>query len=220
MKKFIIFVLLIVIMPLMLFSCGSEKGSHEEIPETNFTDTLISVEAEEIPAATEPVTTSEPEPTTEKPVINYEIVKRFIFDDPDDIGWRATNQIKDFRIEDGVLKLTSIGGDPFFTAEQPLDIAASEIDVIRIRVKNMSYNDRCQFFFDTDIESGLSESKSYKEFYMYIESDPEGDEWNEVLIHTDDCDLWEGTIKTVRFDPLEDEGDVYIEYISFEKRIR
>jgi len=219
MKKIIILILLLSITSLMIFSCGNA----EETKESDTADTqeaATEIEAEEIPAATEPVVTTEPEPTTEKPVIKYEIVKRFVFDNPNDIGWRATNHIKDFRVEDGVLKLTSIGGDPFFTAAQPLGIEASEIDIIRIRAKNMSYSDRCQFFFDTDLENGLSESKSYRGFYMYAESDPASDEWNEVIFYTDECDLWEGTIKTVRFDPSESEGDVFIEYISFERRVK
>ena len=217
MKNFIIFMILTVSVLLMMLSCG-ENTEEIQNPATEAEPNIT--EAEEIPEVTEPpVPLTEPEPTTEKPVINYEIIKRFDFDDPDDIGWRATNQIQNFRVEDGVLKLTSIGGDPFFTASEPLNIAAEEIDIIRVRVKNMTDNDRCQLFFDTDTENGLSESKSYREYYTYIESEPESDEWNEVLFYTYECDLWEGIIKTVRFDPSENEGDVYIDYISFEKRM-
>ena len=216
MKKLAILFILSVI-GLFLFSCGENEEA--AVTET----TGIQTEIDETSAATEPPTTAEPtEPptTTEPPVINYEIVKRFTFDNPDDIGWRATNQIQNFRVEDGVLKLTSTGGDPFFTATQPLDIAADEIDVIRIRILNLSSNENCQFFFDTDVESGLSEPKSYRSFHWHIESEPDSDNWNEILIFTDECDYWEGTIKTVRFDPIESEGDVYIEYISFEKIVK
>ena len=202
---------------MMMMSCGEnteETQNPAETAEPNIT------EAEKIPDETDPpVPPAEPEPTTEKPVINYEIVKRFDFNNPDDIGWRAANQIQNFRVEDGVLKMTSTGGDPSLNAAAPLNIAAEEIDVIRIRAKNMTDNDNCQFFFDTDVENGLSESKSYREYYFYAESDPESDEWNDVLIYTYECVLWEGTIKTIRFDPTETEGEIHIEYISFEKRI-
>ena len=219
MKKFIILMILLATVSLVMFSCGD--GTTEEPQNTEIATQPPADESEDVPPVTDPpAPATEPEPTTERPVINYEIVKRFTFDNPDDIGWRATNQISDFLVEGGVLKVTSIGGDPFFTAEQPLDIAADEIDVIRIRAKNMTDNEGCQFFFDTDIESGLSESKSYREYYMYIDSDPASDEWNDILIYTADCDLWEGTIKTIRFDPAITEGDVYIEYISFEKRVQ
>jgi hypothetical protein len=217
MKKIVIIILLLGL-GAFIFSCGDNGGTAQAEntdPQTQTAD-LDTPEPEVTPATTEEPT--EPPATTEPPVITYEIIKRFTFDDPDDIGWRAANQIQNFRVEDGLLKLTSIGGDPFFMGISPLDIEASEIDIIRIRALNLSSNENCQFFFDTDIESGLSESKSFRAYHWHYESEPDSDQWNEIIIYTDECDYWEGVIKTVRFDPIEDEGEVYIEYISFEKR--
>ena len=218
MKKTLIFLLVLSViasMSLMMFSCGSEID--DVTAETEEVTTVEPTDPPTTAAPTDPPTTEEP---TEPPVINYEIVKRYVFDNPDDIGWKVTNQIEDFRVEDGLLKLTSTGGDPYFTAIVPLDIAADEIDVIKIRTKNLSDDYNCQFFFDTDVEGGLSESKSYKDSYWNSGSAPDSDEWNDILIYTDDCDLWEGIIKTIRFDPLQSEGEIFIEYISFEKIIK
>ena len=75
----------------------------------------------------------------------------------------------------------------------------------------------CQLFFDTDIEGGMSEDKSYRCIYDYAYSEPDSDEWNIIEIYTEDCFKWEGLIKYIRFDPSTTTGDVFIDYISFEK---
>ena len=168
------------------------------------------------PEPTEPPTTTEPPPPKE-----YEILKRFTFsgdtDDRDEIGWgkRQLNHIENFRVEGGILKMTSVGGDPFFGNSVPLDIDAAEIDVIRIKVRNMADDGRCQLFFDTDTQPGLAEDKSYKEDYW--EYGPDNDKWEEVMIYPKDNDLWEGKVNIIRFDPAHTEGEIWIEFISFEK---
>ena len=214
MKKIVV---LLVLLCAGLFMLGcADNGEPDEQAGTQPVATEAATEPEQEPTTAPPPT--EPPPTTEPPPPRaYEIVRRFVFDDPDDIGWYAANQIEDFRVEDGVLKLTSVGGDPFIVGNAPLDIAAAEIDIIRIRVLNMSSNDRCQFFFDTDLTPGLSEDRSFRETHWFIESAPDSGQWNEIVIETRWNDYWDGIIRTIRFDPIEDYGDVFIEYISFER---
>jgi len=206
MKKFLPLVILLAL-TLILVSCVSDK-----------TDPAEPTGQEETQTPKDPPKINIPPPSP-KPIITFEPVHTFNFDEPDNIGWRMANHLENFRVEDGMLKMTSNGGDPFFQTISPLNIEAEEIEAIRIKVKNMSGNNKCQLFFDTSIESGFSESKSYKESYFLMNSREDDDEWNEVVFYTEDCILWEGTIKHVRFDPLESAGDVWIEYISFDKII-
>lgn len=216
MRKILIFVSL-ALCALIFFSCAGDSASgkqEETTPDAGITEEATTAEGTTAP----PVTTAAPpetKPETEPPKLT--VVKSFTFTDPADVGWRAANQVKDLRAEDGLLKLTSIGGDPFIESILPLDIDATEIDVIRIKVLNMTESYNCQFFFSTDAEAAMSEDKSYKYIYDYSFSDPDSDEWNIVEIYTDECIKWEGTIKKVRFDPTTVEGDIFIEYINFEK---
>jgi hypothetical protein len=215
MRKILIFVSL-VLSALIFFSCAGDSASGQ--PDETTADVETTVEVTTAEETTAPPTTTAPpetEPETEPPKLT--VVKSFTFTDPADIGWRAANQVKDLRAEDGLLILTSTGGDPFIESIQPLDIDATEIDVIRIKVLNTTESYNCQFFFSTDTESAMSEDKSYKYIYDFSFSDPDSDEWNIIEIYTDECIKWEGVIKKVRFDPTTIEGDVFIEYINFEK---
>lgn len=217
MRKILVFVSL-ALSALIFFSCAGDSASgkpEETTPDAGTTDEVTTAEETTAP----PTTTAAPpetEPETEPPKLV--VVKSFTFTDPEkDVTWSAANQVSNLRIEDGLLKLTSTGGDPFIESIQPLDIDATEIDVIRIKVLNMTESYNCQFFFATDTEPAMSEDKSYKYIYDFAYSDPDSDEWNIIEIYTDECFKWEGTIKKVRFDPSTVEGDIFIEYINFEK---
>jgi len=175
-------------------------------------------DAEETPsetaAATPPPTTAEP--TTEKPPIVLEEVLRWTFSE-EDLIFKPTNQVENLRVEGGLLKLTSIGGDPFMqTINTNLGINASEVNFIKVKVLNHSSSARSQMFFITDEDGAWSESKSFKTDYW----NTEGSDWDIIEFDTYDSEFWEGTIKQIRLDPIEGEGDVEIEYISFEKIVK
>jgi hypothetical protein len=215
MKKIIALILLLgmtLTMFAVLSACGEKEDDKAGDANEATGDGEPTTEAppSTTPAPTEPPTTTEPPPPKE-----YDIVRRYTFDDPENIGWRGNGQVKEFRIEDGVLKMLSTGGDPNFTLIGALDIAAEEIDLVRIRALNKSESGRCQMFFDTSDSGGLAESKSFRgDYWNYAE---DNEEWEELLLWPDDCSEWEGNIKTIRFDMLEGEGEYWVEYISFEK---
>ena len=217
MRKLLAFIS-IVLCALLLFSCSGSAGNADETTVEPVDATAADTTAEETEETTKaPETTAEPETEPETEPIKTVVVKSYNFAEATELEWSPTNHIQNMRLEDGLLKLTSVGGDPFMTVKQPLDIDATEIDLIRIKVLNMTESYNCQLFFDTDIENGMSEDKSYKWVYDYGYSEPDSDEWNIVEIYTADCFKWEGKIRYIRFDPSTAEGDVFIEYISLEK---
>ena len=220
MKKSIVFILIIALVAavcsLALQSCGEADddkkdggGGAEE----------AGGAPEETPSETEPPTPAPTTPiatTTEKPPIVLEEVLRWTFSEDDKV-FKTGNQVSNLRVEDGILKLTSIGGDPFmYTINVNLGLDASEVNFIKIKALNHSENDRTQLFFITDEDGGWSEAMSMKSTYWYTE----GEQWEIIEFDTYDSDRWEGTIKQIRLDPLEAEGDVEIEYVSFEKIVK
>jgi len=214
MKK--IFVILLIMAftcgLLILQSCGDSK------PETATQDTLdIAVEESTVTTeATTPAPTTEPPTTTEKPPIITEEILKWTFSEDDKV-FKTGNQTKNFRIEDGILKCTSIGGDPFlFTVNTNLGIETADVDYIKFKIKNLSEDFKNQLFFITTDSPNWEEPKSFRNEYWYSE----GEDWEILMYDTADCDLWEGTIKQLRFDYLTSEGDIEIEYVVFEKIVQ
>jgi len=212
-KIFIIFLIITFICGfLFLQSCGGDS-------DTATTQGTVGDTAEEPTEPTEttiPAPTTEPPTTTEKPPIKTEEILKWTFSEEDKV-FKIGNQTKNFRIEDGILKCTSNGPDPFlFTVNVNLGIEAADVDYIRFKMKNLSEDFKNQLFFITTDDTNWNEPKSIREEYWFSE----GEDWEILTYDTSDCDLWEGTIKQLRFDYLTAEGDVEIEYVVFEKIVK
>ena len=214
MKKIFAFALIAVFACglLVLQSCGDEADKGES------TSAGEDATPDPTPAPT-PAPTPEPTPpptTTEKPPIITEVVLKWTFTEEDKM-FRASSQTSDFRVEDGILKMTSTGGDPnIMSTNANIGIDTAEVDYIRFWIKNNSDGYRCQLFFVTNEDTAWSEAQSMRSEYYYSD----GEEWETLEFDTWDCSVWEGTIKQLRFDYLEQEGDVEIEYMTFEKIVK
>ena len=204
---FMIFALLICCF-VFLQSCG-EKEDNATTPEPTVGDTTEATEATE-PTTPEPTEPPTPAPTKPPPVT--EEVLKWTFGGDGGVKFSAASQSK-ILIEDGILKVTSSGGDPFINSPGNIGIDCAEIDYIKIKIRNLADGYRNQLFFITNEETGWSEGKSIKEEYW----NSEGEDWEILEFDMSDCDEWEGTLKQLRFDYLEQEGEVEIEYFAFEK---
>ena len=214
MKKILLILLTVIFICGFLFlqSCGD--GSDAATTQSIVGDT--TEEPTEPIEETIPPPTTEPPTTTEKPPIKTEEILKWTFSEDDKV-FKVGNQTKDFRIEDGILKCTSTGGDPFlFTVNANLGIEAADVDYIKFKIKNLSDDFKNQLFFVTTDDIQWDEPKSIREEYWLSE----GEDWEILVYDISDCDLWEGTIKQIRFDYLTVEGDVEIEYVLFEKIIK
>jgi hypothetical protein len=197
-----------------LQSCG-DSADKKETPAQDTVENAAE-ESTTTTEATTPAPTTEPPTTTEKPPIITEEILKWTFSEDDKV-FKVGNQTSNFRVEDGILKCTSTGGDPFlYTVNANLGIEASDVDYIKFHVKNLSEGFDNQIFFITTDEVGWDEPKSIREDYFYSE----GENWEILVYDTSDCDLWEGTIKQIRFDYLTVEGDFEIEWVVFEKIVK
>jgi hypothetical protein len=199
---------------LALNACGGDADKKED-------STTAAEEAGDETPATEATPAPTPEPTeapttTEKPPIKTEVLQKWVFSEEDPV-FKTGNHMENFRVEGNILKLTSIGGDPFmYSINADLKMNAADVDLIKVRVKNGSAAFGCQLFFITEEDGGWSEAMSIKGDYW----NSDGEDWEEITLDTSDCDLWEGTIKALRFDPMVAEGEFEMEYMSFEKIVK
>ncbi|MCL1858522.1 MAG: hypothetical protein FWF92_04740 [Oscillospiraceae bacterium] len=214
-KRLIIFLLIIALICGVLFLQACAEKENESKNSGVGQETIGETETE----ATTPDPTPEPTPaptTTEKPPIITEEILKWTFT-PEEKMFKTSSQTKNLRVEDGILKMESTGGDPFvMSVNANIGIDASEIDYIKFKIKNNSDGYRCQLFFITNKDTAWSEPQSIKNEYWFSD----GEDWEILEFDTSDCDVWEGTIKQLRFDYLEQEGDVEIEYMTFEKIVK
>ncbi len=178
--------------------------------------TVVETEAE-----TETETETEP-PETEPPMV--EVFTSVYVDNFDDAGsskWKSNVQMTGFEIKDGYIITTSTGGDPSIAANG-FELNCADINAIRVRFINNTPDSNFQIFFTTDTTTSYCEPASFKDTTWYSDSGVEvsaaadSEEWNEMVIYTESCDLWTGTLKNMRIDLSNGEGLFIVDSISFD----
>jgi hypothetical protein len=135
---------------------------------------------------------------------------------PDGAAPFTVNGIDNLRIEGGLLKGTSNGGDPNFTYNGgDVNFAADTVQAIEIKYLNKSEDYAFQLFFTTDTITGFAENASFKQTLTYSAADGDKNEANVVQIDTSECTDWAGTITNFRMDPFSATGDFEVSYIKF-----
>lgn len=212
MKK--LFCILLAAMLLSAVSCSKEAETEAPV-DTDPVETIEETEPE-----TEPETEKETKKARPKKVAVYTPVYTDNFDDPDNSKWKANNQISDFKIADGYLTATSTGGDPSIAANG-FDLDCSTIQAVRLKFINNTTDSNFQIFFTTDTTTGYAEAASVKDTSVTasttvdVASAADSDEWNEMIVYMDTCDLWTGTLKNMRIDLSNGEGSYIVDSIEF-----
>lgn len=212
---------LLLILSMLVFvlpACGDEAEGDTETTEAAEETTAAAEETTAVPE-----TTAAPETTeavTEAPkVYEYTDVKVIDFSgmaDGDPVPF-SVNAIDNIRIEGGLLKGTSNGGDPNFTyTAGDLSFPAESVQIIEIKYMNLSANYDMQLFFTTDTIPAFAENASFKEYLNWSADDGDENDWNIIKIDTSLCTDWAGTITNFRVDPFAAEGDFEIAYIKFQ----
>ncbi len=125
--------------------------------------------------------------------------------DGDTEGWFAWNQMTSLQAGKGLLLTQSTGSDPYM-GSPGIAADAKELSRIEIRMK-VSAGNVAQLFFVTDSDSQTDETKSLP---FAVAADGQ--------FHTYTLDMsavpsWNGTIQQIRFDPIDTQSIVEIDYI-------
>lgn len=199
---------------LLTISLPACKGDTAGSTDTSADETTAA------PETTVPETTKAPETTpkeTEPPKV-YEYTTVFELDFskmPDGKAPFSANGISNLRIEGGLLKGTSTGGDPHMPYNGGDAVfPADSVQIIEIKYMNYSVDYNLQIFFTTETV-GWSEPASFREFVDWSADDGEDNDWNIIQIDTSFCSEWVGNVTNFRIDPFSGEGDFEIAYIKF-----
>lgn len=211
MKKQLSLILAALLLTGALASCGGDEGTTTD---TTGADTT----AAETPVETEPVTTEEvtTEPVeTEPPMVEvFTPVYEENFDSAE-ANWKSNAQLKEFKIEGGFMSAVSTGGDPSFCNKTDFDLDCSTINAIKIKYLNCTPSDAFQIFFTTDSIAAYNETDSFRDMAWFTDSAEDSDEWNEMVIYTEDAAGWAGTLKDMRIDITNGEGKFIVDSIAF-----
>ena len=212
MKKQLSFLLAALMLTATLASCGGDEGT------TTDTNADTTAAGTETAAETEAVTTEEvtTEPVeTEPPMVEvFTPVYEENFDS-EDANWKQNAQLKEFKIEGGFMSAVSTGGDPSFCNKTDFDLDCSTINAIKIKYLNCTPSDAFQIFFTTDSIAAYNETDSFRDMAWFTDSAEDSDEWNEMVIYTEDAAGWTGTLKDMRIDITNGEGKFIVDYIAF-----
>lgn len=163
---------------------------------------------------------SKPPISTFDPNVKYDTVLRSDFESGEENLWTSLNHISGLSTIFGALKFSSTGNDPQLTYKGSLGMDCSEIDTIRIRMKNGTYSDTLQIFYTTDTIPDFTEDAVLTVNLERMKMSLDNDEWLEVLIKTASSKNWKGKLTGIRLDPVCGKGDVRIDYISFDKSVQ
>ena len=152
---------------------------------------------------------------TDVTVYTEQVVHEILFTDPSAKYFKNFNSIdKNLVIENGVLKGTITGGDPFMSyADNKMGLNTADIQIVRFYVKVKAAAASMQMFFLTDTVKGYNESASLK-----ASATPDNDAIEIVDMDTSESADWTGTFMGFRLDPSSsDSGSFEIEKIQFIK---
>ncbi|MBR2021371.1 MAG: S-layer homology domain-containing protein, partial [Clostridia bacterium] len=164
----------------------------------------------------------------EKGVSEY----RIDFDDPSYLvdlsqrNSRNTNGVNPYKatakIEDGVLIVQAVQTDGRYDPQlqfNGLELAAKDYDKVTVRMKrdpldDDKRDDYIEFFFTTNNKPAISADRQININYYKLQN---LDDWFEISQDVGKHSQWTDIITGFRFDPSNDNGIYYIDYIVFSK---
>ncbi|MEK8128335.1 Ig-like domain-containing protein [Paenibacillus filicis] len=130
-------------------------------------------------------------------------------------GWTANSQIANPVVANGVFSGTSNGisgsVQPAILSPDDLQVAASDIRRIRVRMNNMTSGDEAKVYFTTTTDSNWNEAKMLS---SYIH--PNDAVYREYVFDTSSLAAWTGTIKQVQVVPTTASGAFSLDSVQLE----
>ena len=147
---------------------------------------------------------------------NYEVVKAWIFDNPDVASlWKRAHDVSSlgYDVNEDALVGVSDSIDPsIVTAISSVNaFNADEVDFIRVTIKCDSGKNSMQFFFINDNKEAWSGKKQTPTVSV------KAGDYDEYLIDVRAIANWNGTITGLRFDPMSSAGTFSIKSIELLK---
>ncbi|OUS78761.1 hypothetical protein B1748_01410 [Paenibacillus sp. MY03] len=125
-------------------------------------------------------------------------------------GWQHNEQITNVSITDGAYQGEVTGGDPSLYSPDNLNLDASKVKLVKVRLKNETNSALAQVFFTTNSDPTLSGTK-----VLNFNINPNDPVYREYILDMSYIPEWTGTIKQIRFDPNVEamSGTFSIDYI-------
>lgn len=127
-------------------------------------------------------------------------------------GWQISNNAKRVAVEDGVLKL-SLRNTTTMNLKN-LELNAADYKYAVIRMKNNSLAKTGRFFFTTD-----DVEKASSDVAFYFDLSQNDKKYTEYVINLETNENYKGTIRSLRFDLVGNDGSAYIDSIKLIKSI-
>ena len=124
-------------------------------------------------------------------------------------GWKFNKFIADTVVENGKLSYGVVSRGAEMSTIGELDIDAKSIKSIKVRLKNSVPGGTAKLRFITDTDSEYSDSKEFA-----IELRQNNMLPYEYTVRTENAEGWNGKIKGLKFVPMDNIGDVEIDYIT------
>jgi hypothetical protein len=126
-------------------------------------------------------------------------------------GWVPLSDVSAFAASDGKLEMSSSGSQPTIASPDNLDIDASKLVALRVRMKNTGAPSPAKLSFATQADPGFSEAKSVTAGPVLTSP-----EYADYFFDCSANSAWVGTLKQLRLIPIQGAGDVSIDSIALE----
>lgn len=124
-------------------------------------------------------------------------------------GWKVESNYRGWKVQDGVLKLSS-RADPLSITMTGLGIKESPVKYAIIRIKNTSTATTLRLYFTNDKVKNYGKDGGY-----YIAATGKDTDFKEYVINLGDNANFNGNIDNLRFDVPTNDGGAEIDYIKF-----
>ncbi|WP_204787462.1 OmpL47-type beta-barrel domain-containing protein [Paenibacillus oryzisoli] len=130
-------------------------------------------------------------------------------------GWTANSQITNPVVANGVFSGTSNGisgsVQPAILSPDALDIAASDIRRIRVKMSNMTSGEEAKIYFTTTGDTSWNEAKMISSYILANDS-----VYREYVFDTSSLAAWTGTIKQLQVVPTTASGAFSLDSVQLE----
>lgn len=111
-------------------------------------------------------------------------------------------------VKKGYLSFTAATSDPVM--KLTTNIVAEEKPYMNISIRNKSQGTYFQVFFETETETGWSESRSAR-----VKISAGDKEFQSYVVDMSSCAKWKGKITSIRVDAIDATGSIMIDYMRF-----